>query len=176
MKKVSIGVLALASILVLTSSCRRATPAASPAPKSDAKATTQKPAVTYADFSRFDLSTPQKATVSFVELYNGIMPVTPLTDIQNICSKSAAESYQADCIKLLDSRLQFLKGIARNLQDAHFSYQPLAQANEKATQFKAIWKEKFTFFDGTTQSNDKRMTITLQQSKGEWRITQAAAE
>lgn len=81
-------------------------------------------------------------------------------------------TFQPDCLKLLDSRLQFLKGIARNLKGARFSYQPLGKMGAQPPQFTAIWKERFSFFDGTEQTNDKQMTITLQQEGGKWKIAQ----
>lgn len=129
----------------------------------------QQPA-SYNDFSNFNLSTPQRASVSFIELYNGIVPATKTNDLEEICTKSATISYQRDCIALLENRLNFLRSIAKTLKGAYFSYQPLTQLNEIPMQLQASWKEKLSFFDDTTKLNNKSMTITLQKSDNEWKV------
>lgn len=158
---------------------RQSHPASPPAPPDKTSPTpatppsSPPPAATYADFSDFDLSGPDQAVISFVQLFNGIMPVSPPADLTKICAKSAAESYQTKCVQLLQGRVNLLKKIAIKLKGAQFAYQPLVKLslNDGQGQFQAVWKETFTFFDQTTQVNDQKMVVDLQRIGKEWRVT-----
>lgn len=129
----------------------------------------QQPA-SYNDFSNFNLSTPQHAVISFVELYNGIIPASKTNDLREICTKSATTSYQKDCLALLENRLHYLKSIAVTLKGAYFSYQPPSQLNANPMQLKASWREKLSFFDGSTKLNNKSMVLSLQKSDNDWKV------
>jgi len=127
--------------------------------------------LTYLDVSDFNLTTPTKAVISFVQQFNGIHPAYPLTDLQEICHRSVSSSYTNSCMTMLEDRLKYLKTIARNLKGANFKYQPPAQLNVVPMKFKASWRETLSFFDGATKFNDKSMNISLGQEGSEWKIT-----
>lgn len=135
-----------------------------PKPLQDAEA------VSFNDFSELNLSTPKKSVISFLDQLNGIMPVSPITDLQEICAKVAQPSCQKECMVLLETRLSHLKSISKNLKGAYFVPQSLKQVSESPWKFKAAWKEQLTFNDGTTKLTDMGMSVVLEKSGEEWKI------
>lgn len=122
------------------------------------------------DLENSNRTTPEKATISFTKLYNGILPSSPVSDLQAICTKSTAPSYHSACLKILEKRLSYLKSIAVKVKGAMFRYQPPSILTTSPMKLKANWQEKLTFFDGTTEINEKSMLITLHKLDRDWTI------
>lgn len=141
-------------------------------PKSNSEPPFREGPISYADFSNFNLSTPKKAVVTFVQLFNGIVPASPSTDFQEICQRTFSKSSYNSCITLLENRSRYLKSIARNLKGARFKYQSLTQASEKPTTVTTSWREILFFFDGTMKEINQDMTISLEQSDKDWKVIQ----
>ena len=73
-------------------------------------------------------------------------------------------------MEVLESRAGYLKSIGRSLQGAMFSHQTSTHLSTPPMQLKASWQEILSFFDGSKKTNNKDMTITLQQSGNDWII------
>lgn len=116
-----------------------------------------------------DLSTPKKSTASFVKLFNDIMPVTPETTLQTICTEFTTKSAKNNCLQILEDRLRYLKSL-QNLKGAMFTRQAPTQISKSPMRVRASWQEQLSFFDGPTKTNHETMTLTLQQSGKQWKI------
>lgn len=127
-------------------------------------------AISYNDFSDLDLSTPKKSVISFVNLYNGVMPVSPITDLQEICIKVAQPAYQEKCVVLFGERLSYLKAISKPLKGVYCVPQSLKKDSDSPVKFTATWKEQITFTDMTTQLTSMTMSVFLEKSDKDWRV------
>lgn len=132
--------------------------------------TLQTDSVSYNDFSELDLSTPKKSVISFVNLYNGVIPVSPITDLQEICIKVAQPTYQKECVVLFGERLSYFKGISKPLKGVYCVPQSLEKDSDSPVKFTATWKEQITFTDMTTQLTTMTMSVFLEKSDKDWRV------
>jgi len=107
--------------------------------------------------------------MSFVDLYNRILPPTKTDYLQAICTKSAFPSFQENCLVILHGRLKYLNNL-RDLKAAMFTRQPPVQINKSPLKLKISWQEDLSFFNGTTQINHQAMTLTLKKNGYDWKI------
>jgi len=138
--------------------------------KVDSEVQATDPPIFHVDFSDTNLSTPESAAASFVQFYNGILPITTNTIVQEICEKLVVSSCQKGCQELLGNRLNHIKSIAINLEGAGFRTHSPAKLSTDPMQIKTSWQEKLSFVDGSTKVSDKNMILTLEKLDNEWKV------